>query len=116
MSRKIFKTKDNFAKIIQRAKMCHEIQTDTKFAEFLGVTRQNLSEWKRNGSLKLIEAVREKCNPDKVEWILIGDKEAAEDHTDEGRRAAAFFDGIEDEATRLRLYAALLDAYKSLSD
>ena len=47
------------------------LATDTALADYFGVSRQNLSNWKRTGSVQL-ERILDCCPDVDMDWLLLG--------------------------------------------
>jgi SOS-response transcriptional repressor LexA len=63
--------KDTVAAALERIKKYLGLHTEGEIAEYLGITKQTMSNWKNRGSLDL-GVIRDKLPKLSIDWLLIG--------------------------------------------
>jgi len=58
--------------ILERIKKFYNIKEDKELAKFLGVTPQNIYDWKKRGTIK-IDILLEKCSEMDLNYLLRGE-------------------------------------------
>lgn len=62
-------------KILQRAKLVCNKESDQELADFLGVKKQTLGAWKNRNSQKAIEKISEAIHGSELVFVLTGETE-----------------------------------------
>lgn len=65
-------TRKKVIEIVEKLKTFKGIETDTEFAEFLGISNSTISAWKRRGNVDFI-FIKSKLPDISIDWLLSGD-------------------------------------------